>query len=105
MLHRLLLLAGVLLAVLTIGTSSGSAQYTSAAPTLLSGNQTRSFAAGTCDTSGICWNCTGPVALDSMVVTVETSAAHIDAVHLASGCNGTIGSLVVQTRSADGVKV
>jgi hypothetical protein len=66
---------------------------------------TRSYADGTCDTKSICWICDGPVALDSVDVSVETSAAHIDAVHLASGCTGTIGSLTVTTASADGVKV
>jgi hypothetical protein len=71
----------------------------------LQGQLTRSWAAGTCDKASICWICDSPVALDSVEVSVETSAAHIDAVHLASGCTGTIGSLSVTTASADGVKI
>jgi hypothetical protein len=71
----------------------------------LQGDLTRSWSAGTCDTKSICWICDEPVALDSVEVSVETSAAHIDAVHLASGCTGTIGSLNVTTASADGVKI
>jgi hypothetical protein len=66
---------------------------------------TRSFSEGTCDNRFDCWVCDGPVALDSVKVTVDTNATRVDAVKFNSGCTGHIDSLVVTTQSGDGIKV
>jgi hypothetical protein len=49
------------------------------------------------------WYCRGPVHLASVTVVVRT--AQIDAIHLASGCTGTIGRITVVQYHGDGVKI
>ena len=55
------------------------------------------------------WICKGPVALDSVTVTMTAAApggaSATDAIHLASGCTGRIGRVEVTTSIADGIKV
>jgi hypothetical protein len=49
------------------------------------------------------WICQGPVNLSSVTVVIKT--AHIDAIHLASGCTGTIGTVTVVQYHGDGIIV
>jgi hypothetical protein len=55
------------------------------------------------------WICDGPVNLDSVTVTMTTAALGDrraeDAVHLESGCTGTIARIDITTYLADGIKV
>jgi hypothetical protein len=49
------------------------------------------------------WFCRGPVNLSSVTVVIKT--AQIDAIHLASGCTGTIGKVTVVQYHGDGIIV
>lgn len=58
------------------------------------------------------WTCTGPVALASVSVTITKNLAgplrgqgNVDAIHIHSGCTGTIDKLTVVQYQGDGVKV
>ncbi len=58
------------------------------------------------------WTCTGPVALTSVSVTMTKNLVaplrgqgNVDAVHIHSGCTGSIGKLTVVQYQGDGVKV
>lgn len=58
------------------------------------------------------WTCSGPVDLTSVSVTMTKNVSgplrgkgNIDAVHIHSGCTGTIGQLTVVQYQGDGVKV
>jgi hypothetical protein len=56
------------------------------------------------------WICNGPVALDSVTVTMDAAAQALprdqqDAIHLENGCTGTIGTITVVQYAADGIKV
>ncbi len=53
---------------------------------------------------GTTWKCTGPVALDSVTVTIAADSPSTDAVLLDTGCTGTIGSINVIQYKGDGVK-
>jgi hypothetical protein len=50
------------------------------------------------------WRCTGPVALDSVTVTIGPSSPSTDAVLLDKGCTGTIGRIDVVQYKGDGIK-
>jgi hypothetical protein len=84
----LIVVAAVTIAPSAFGTSSSS----SASPLT-----------GTVSLIDKAWFCTGPVNLSSVTVVIKT--AQIDAVHLASGCTGTIGSMTVVQYHGDGIKV
>jgi hypothetical protein len=49
------------------------------------------------------FNCTGPVDLDLVRVTMRTTVD--DAIHLRPGCTGRIGRVEIETWTADGIKV
>jgi len=56
------------------------------------------------------WTCTGPVDLDSVSVTMTAAAQSFprteeDAIHLESGCTGSIGSITIVQSAGDGLKV
>jgi hypothetical protein len=58
------------------------------------------------------WTCTSPVALASVSVTITKNfagplrgAGNSDAIHIHSGCTGTIGKLTVVQYQGDGIKV
>jgi len=58
------------------------------------------------------WTCTGPVALTSVSVTITKNLVaplrgqgNVDAIHIHSGCTGTIGKLTVVQYEGDGIKV
>lgn len=51
------------------------------------------------------WVCSGHVDLDLVKVTVRGDIGRTDAVRIASGCNGTIRRLEVDTANADGIHV
>jgi hypothetical protein len=52
------------------------------------------------------WVCDGPVALDSVTVTINAGLPdRLDAIRIASGCTGWIGRIDVTQYAADGVKV
>jgi hypothetical protein len=50
------------------------------------------------------FHCTGPVNLGLVKVTIHLGA-NLDAVHLDSGCTGTIGRIEVDQASGDGIKI
>jgi hypothetical protein len=58
---------------------------------------------GTISLTDKTWYCQEPVNLSS--VTVEIKTAQIDAIHLTSGCTGTIGKITVVQYHGDGIKV
>jgi hypothetical protein len=62
-------------------------------------------ATGSLVVSNQTWTCTGPVDLDSVTVTIDSSSMARDAVHLRDGCTGRIGRLVVTQSIGDAVKV
>lgn len=98
-----LLLAALAAFLLCAGTTS-AAPIKIGPPAVPSGSLSLTYSLGQCGNNA-CWTCKGPVALDSVYINVDTNAVHEDAVKLAAGCTGSIGSLVVVTQSADGVKV
>src|SRR4051812_23443401 len=52
------------------------------------------------------WVCDGPVALDSVTVTIHADLPdRLDAVKLAPGCTGWIGRIDVTQYAADGIKI
>ena len=92
----------LILALLCLGLLSAAAASGEPAPPQ-TGSIVRTYSAGDC--ANQCWVCNGPVQLDSVTVTVDTSDARVDAVRLAPGCTGSIGRLDILTFSADGMKV
>jgi hypothetical protein len=95
---KLLVLSVLALGLLAVGSASGTGQVP------LTGSIVRTWSDGTCGVQQ-CWVCDGPVQLDSVTIVVDTSDQRVDAVKLAPGCTGTIGTLDVVTYSGDGVKV
>jgi hypothetical protein len=71
----------------------------------LTGSIVRTYSLGQCDQNRACFTCSGPVDLDLVAITVDTTANTVDAIKLADGCTGTIRKIVVLTQSGDGVKV
>jgi hypothetical protein len=51
------------------------------------------------------FNCTGPVNLNSVTVTIGASDPSNDGVYLRSGCTGYIGSITVDQWRGDGIKI
>ena len=96
--------AAVALVALSPGSGSGSGtvhRSSKGAPQVLTGSIVQTDKQ---------WVCSGPVALDSVTVTMDAAAQQLprtgmDAVHLESGCTGTIGSITIVQYAADGIKV
>lgn len=63
----------------------------------------RTYSAGQCS-NGFCWTCNSDVNLDSVNIVIDENTTRLDAVKLASGCTGHIGSLNITTSSSDAVK-
>ena len=74
-----------------------------AAPAALAGSTGTTPLTGAVSLVDHSWYCRGPVNLSSVTVVIKT--AQIDAVHLASGCNGRIAKLTVVQYHGDGVKI
>jgi hypothetical protein len=87
-------LVGVLVVVVAIAIAPSAFGTNSVAPAPLT---------GTVSLVDQSWYCRGPVNLSSVTVVIKT--AQIDAIHLASGCTGTIGKVTVVQYHGDGIIV
>jgi hypothetical protein len=93
------------LAVLAVALVAAASAIGSRAETPLTGSVVRTYSLGQCDQGRACFTCNGPVDLDLVAITVDTTANTVDAIKLADGCTGRIKKIAVLTQSGDGVKV
>jgi hypothetical protein len=70
-------------------------------------SMSRTFSLGQCAVGpgSPCWTCNGPINFDSVDIVVDQNAFPIEAVRMASGCTGYIGTLNIVTQAGDGLKV
>jgi hypothetical protein len=70
-------------------------------------SMSRTYSLGECATGATapCWTCNSLVNFDSVDIVVDQNSFPIEAVRLAAGCTGYIGTLNVVTQAGDGVKV
>jgi hypothetical protein len=93
------------LAVLVAALAGAASAIGSSTAGPLSGSIVRTYSLGQCDQGRACWTCSGPVDLDLVAITVDTTADTVDAIKLGDGCTGRIRKIAVLTQSGDGVKV
>jgi hypothetical protein len=97
---------------------AGPSSASSSKPTVpqhTTGSFTLAYSAHTCESQinqslPACWNCTYPVDLDQVDITVDPTLATdpnaiTEGVRIGPGCTGRIGLLTVHTNGGDGIKV
>jgi hypothetical protein len=103
-------LAIVALLVLAVSATAATPKRTTtvkAAATLptLTGSVDVTWSKGQCLGGHFCWVCKQPVNLTSVTIHVDTNTVDMDALSISNGCTGHIGTVTVDTKSADGIKI